>query len=88
MIVMHVKFLQVEIGGYSCHAMQLCTCMLFLSASVLNVNKFFQVLVKVFQGDPRLWQAYSHTLQESEIFSSEYKDLLAELENDLTAAAT
>ena len=27
-------------------------------------------------------------IQESEIFSSEYKDLLAELENDLTAAAT
>lgn len=63
MIVMHVKFLQFEVGGYSCHAMQLCTCMLFLSASVLDVNIIFQVLVKVFQGDPRLWQAYSHTLQ-------------------------
>lgn len=26
-------------------------------------EQIFQVLVKVFQGDPRLWQAYSHTLQ-------------------------
>ena len=63
MIVMHVRFLQVEVGGYLCYAIHLCTCMLVLSASVLNANKLFQVLVKVFQGDPRLWQAYSHTLQ-------------------------
>lgn len=30
---------------------------------------FLQVLVETFQGDPRLWQAYSHTLQVNELFA-------------------
>lgn len=43
-----------------------------------------EVLFETFQGDSRLWQAYSHTLQGSPMFAEEYKELLAALENKMS----
>ncbi|KAG0587383.1 hypothetical protein KC19_2G160700 [Ceratodon purpureus] len=44
-----------------------------------------EVLVETFQGDSRLWLAYSQTLQGSPIFAEEYRDLLVALEHELLA---